>query len=58
MKVVYSTPSCKACSKLKEQYRREGIEFEEIMIGKDITMEEFKALYPTVRSVPYVIEVA
>lgn len=34
----------------------EGQDFEKIEIGKDITIEEFKALYPSVRSVPYVVE--
>lgn len=56
MLVVYSTPTCPACVQLKAKYKAEGIEFQEVMIGKDISKEEFFELYPEVRTVPFVKE--
>lgn len=56
MKVVYSKPNCPGCDKLKKEYIREGIEFEERIIGKDITVDEFCERFPRVRTVPYVRE--
>lgn len=60
MKRVFTTPSCKACKLLIKEYELEGMlegqDFEKIEIGKDITIEEFKTLYPSVRSVPFVVE--
>lgn len=56
MKVVYSKPNCPGCDKLKKEYIREGIEFEEKVIGKDLTYDEFFDKYPRVRTVPFVVE--
>lgn len=57
MKVVYTTLSCPACVQLKAKYKAEGIEFKEVMVGKDITKEEFFEVFPEVRSVPFVVDV-
>ena len=56
MKIVYSTPNCPGCIQLKAKYKNEGIEYEERMIGRDITKEEFFAKYPNTKSVPFVVE--
>jgi glutaredoxin len=56
MKIIYSTPTCSACRRLKQQLNENGITYQEIMIGKDITYEEFEDTFPGVRTVPHVVE--
>jgi len=56
MKTVYSQPNCPACMVLKSKLFSKNIPYEEIIIGKDITKEEFFAKYPDVRSVPFVVD--
>jgi len=56
MVTVYSKLYCPGCDKLKAQYIREGIEFEEVILGVDITVDEFLSKYPEVKSVPYVVK--
>lgn len=56
MKTVYSTPTCVACKELKAKYDAQGIAYKEVMIGRDISKEDFFSKYPSVRSVPYVVE--
>lgn len=55
MKTVYSQTNCPACLKLKAQLTKDGEEFSEIIIGKDITKEDFFDKFPNVRSVPFVV---
>lgn len=53
--IVYSKPNCPGCDTLKAKLKSEGVEYVEIMLGKDMTIEDFKAKFPTVRSVPHMI---
>jgi glutaredoxin len=57
MKIVYSTLNCPACVQLKAKFKAEGIEFKEVVIGKDISKEEFFDVFPEIRSVPFVTEI-
>jgi hypothetical protein len=34
----------------------QGVEFKEVKIGRDITVEAFKEQFPNVRTVPHVVE--
>lgn len=54
--IVYSQPNCPGCVTLKNKYKEEGVVFTEVVIGKDITVDEFKQRFPTVRSVPFVVD--
>ena len=56
MIVVYTKDNCPACNTLKATYAKNGVVFEEVKIGRDISREEFMELYPSVRTVPYVKE--
>lgn len=56
MITIYTKDNCPACLTLKDKLRSGKHEFTEIKIGRDITREEFMAKYPTVRSVPYIVE--
>jgi len=53
--IIYSQPHCPGCVSLKEKYKREGKEYTEIVIGEDISVSEFRELYPSVRAVPFVV---
>lgn len=54
MITVYSKPNCPGCVSLKAQLEAEYTEYKEIVLGKDMSIEDFKEMFPKVRSVPYV----
>jgi len=56
MITVYTKDNCPACNTLKATYAQNGVVFTEVHIGKDISREEFMAKFPSVRTVPYVVE--
>jgi glutaredoxin len=56
MKIVYTKDNCPACVQLKTKLTLEGVDFVEVHLGKDMTIEAFKDKFPTVRSVPHVVE--
>lgn len=51
--ILYSKPNCPACVQLKTKLTSEGVDFVEVHLGKDMTIEAFKEKFPLVRSVPY-----
>jgi glutaredoxin len=55
IRTVYTKDNCPACVQLKANLAKEGVEFKEVKIGRDITVEAFKQQFPHVRSVPYTI---
>lgn len=54
MITLYSKENCPACVLLKGKLIRESTPYKEVMIGRDITREEFMQKFPTVRTVPYI----
>lgn len=56
MKVVYTKDNCPGCVALKASLAQAGEAFNEVKIGRDITREEFMDKFPTVRTVPYVVD--
>ncbi len=56
MKTVYTKDNCPACVTLKASLAKTGEAFQEVKIGRDITREEFMSKFPTVRTVPYVVD--
>jgi glutaredoxin len=51
--VVYTKDNCPACVQLKARLVSEGTSFVEVHLGRDMTIEDFKEKFPTVRSVPH-----
>ena len=51
--IVYSKPNCPGCDTLKAKLKAEGVDYVEIELGKDMSIEAFKEKFPLVRSVPY-----
>ncbi len=56
MKVVYTKDNCPGCVALKASLAQAGEPFKEVKIGRDITREAFMEKFPTVRTVPYVVD--
>ena len=56
MKIIYTKEDCPACMVLKSKLFSKNIPYQEIMIGKDITREEFMEKFPGVRQVPHLVE--
>ena len=56
MKVVYTKDNCPACVTLKASLVKAGESFKEVLIGRDITREEFMEKFPTIRTVPYMVD--
>jgi glutaredoxin len=56
MITVYSTPNCTKCNAIKAMYKAHNIEFEEKIIGADISKEDLEALTGTeLRSAPVIM---
>ena len=53
--IVYTKDNCPACVQLKAKLTAEGIDFVEVHLGKDMSIEAFKEKFPKVRSVPYAV---
>ena len=56
MKTVYTKTNCPACVTLKASLVKAGESFKEVLIGRDITPEEFMEKFPTIRTVPYMVD--
>jgi glutaredoxin len=55
--IVYTKDNCQACVLLKTRLISEGIDFVEVHLGKDMSIEAFKEKFPNVRSVPHMVDV-
>lgn len=59
MRIVYSKDNCPGCDRLLAEYESngwlEGQEFRIVKLGRDISVDEFLAKFPGVRSVPHVV---
>jgi glutaredoxin 3 len=53
--IIYTTLGCSYCTKIKELMNRADVEYTAILVGKDITREEFRIKYPVAAGFPYVI---
>ena len=53
--VIYTKPDCSYCGRAKKLLAIQGISYQEIVIGTDITREEFLELIPTAKTVPQII---
>jgi glutaredoxin len=55
MKTVYTKENCPACIQLKAELKRNEEPFTEVLIGRDITREDFIVKFPKVKTVPFVV---
>lgn len=52
---LYSTETCVNCKAAHTLLTLKGYEVEYLVIGKDVSKDDFWAKNPTVRSVPFVV---
>lgn len=50
-----TNPPCPMCMQAKALAKSKNLEFQNIDIGKDITVEEFQTQYPAARAVPLIL---
>ena len=53
--VIYSKDHCPHCVQAKNLLTIRGKQFTEVKINQDITVEEFKTLFPDAKTVPIVM---
>lgn len=56
MITVYSRPGCKWCETSKSLLELKGVEYNELMLDVDITVEQLKQLVPGAKSVPQIMD--
>lgn len=54
--VVYSKPGCPSCVNAKNLIEQRGDVYVENVLGRDISRDEFVEMFPSVKTVPYIIE--
>ena len=52
---AYTTVGCYYCDQLKELFRRAELNYESIVVTKDITRKDFQTKFPHVDTYPHVI---
>jgi len=53
--IVFKVSGCGSCVKIHELMERANLNYNSILVGTDMTREEFKEKYPNARGFPYVI---
>jgi glutaredoxin len=53
--IVYSKDNCPQCDKLKKELDRDGVEYVELKLDRDITRDEFLRQFPHVRAMPHLV---
>ena len=52
---VYTLTGCSQCTYVKQLFHRAQVEYEEIRVRDQISVDDFKELYPNSVGFPYVI---
>lgn len=53
--IVYSKKQCPFCDQAKMLLSLKNIEYTEVVIGEDMTREDFMSMFPEQRTVPLII---
>lgn len=56
MITIYSKPSCTYSDQAKALLEMKGIEYNELIVGSDVTAEQLKSLVPGAKSVPQIMD--
>lgn len=51
---IFTIPGCSYCVKVKQLLERANLEYIQTVVGKDISRDKFKSLYPEVTGFPLV----
>lgn len=52
---AYTTNGCYYCEQLKELFKRAELQYESIVVMKDITRKDFRDKFPNVNTYPHVV---
>jgi glutaredoxin len=52
---AYTMPGCSSCGILKELFERASVVYEEVVVKKDVTLENFQSMFPQIRGFPFVV---
>lgn len=52
--LIYSKPNCPYCVKAEYLLSVKGIDYDKLVIGEDLTREEFLEILPNARTVPQI----
>lgn len=55
MNEIYSRPNCPYCDMAKDVFKKLGVQYEEKVVGSDISREDFFEKFPGVKTVPQII---
>lgn len=53
--IVYKTDGCGYCTKIVQLMERAKVEYKSILVGEDMTREDFKEKHPEAHGFPHVI---
>jgi glutaredoxin len=53
--LVYSKENCAFCVRAKKLLEQNSIDYEELIIGRDIDRDKFISMFPEVKTVPHII---
>ncbi len=54
--IIYTQKNCPNCIAVKKKIEKLNYTYTEMLIGSDISREDFVKKYPTIKSAPYIIE--
>lgn len=53
---VYSKDNCSFCTSAKMLLEREALQYNEVLIGRDMTREEFMEKFPNQKTLPLIFD--
>lgn len=53
--VVYSMPQCGYCVDAKLLLNEKNVDFEEVVLGEDMSVQDFAKQYPGINTVPFIL---
>lgn len=53
--IIYTKDHCPYCVSAKSLLSSKNKQYQEMKIGEDITRDEFKTIFPNVKTVPHII---
>lgn len=55
MNHIYSKPNCPYCDMAKEVFKKLNVQYEEHVVGSEVSKEEFYKKFPGCRTVPQIV---
>lgn len=53
--IVYTKPGCPSCEQVKAYLRSRNVQFDEMVLGYDVTREQLLEVVPGAKTVPQVL---